>query len=451
MMFKKAIYPFIWGTLFFCVSCGSYFNQPLAVQKARMGETTPVGNELAGLPVPKEPIVVGVYKFRDQTGQYRPVENGTSWSTAISQGTTSILIKALEDSGWFVPIERENVGNLLNERQIIRTTRQQYSTNEETRDQPQLPPLLYAGVLLEGGVISYDSNVITGGIGARYFGVGGSSQYRQDRITVYLRAISTSNGKILKTVYVSKTILSQAVDASVFRYVKFRRLLEAETGFTQNEPIQLAVTEAIEKAVHSLVIEGIQDNIWTTANADEGTTAVKAYEIEKTREAATSLQDRYLTDRRKNHALSISGMASFMDGDYADAVIQSGVMAGYKRRLIPALRLSAQGALFSLKNEEVFSNSFFSFDMNAEFIVLPLDRFSPYIYGGGGVFSTTNLDDFNFKLQYGLGLEYMAFKNTGLQVFAEQNISFDDTIDGLNRGKRDDYFWRFGLGLTFYF
>jgi curli production assembly/transport component CsgG len=83
------------------------------------------------------------------------------------------------------------------------------------------------------------------------FWAGGSVKYRQDRVTVYLRMVSTSNGKILNSVYVSKTILSQAIDQSL-RYVNFKRLLEVETGYTTNEPIQMAVTEAIEKAVHLL-------------------------------------------------------------------------------------------------------------------------------------------------------------------------------------------------------
>src|SRR5690606_9794328 len=177
---------------------------------------------------------------------YKAAELGSTFSTAVTQGATAILVKALEDSRWFTPIERENIGNLLNERNIIRSTRQEYGAGEGAA-QAGIPPLLFAGVLIEGGIVSYDTNLITGGAGARYFGAGGSSQYRQDRITIYLRAVSTSNGRILKNVYVSKTILSQAVDVNLFRYVNFQRLLEVETGFTRNEPIQLAVTAAIEK------------------------------------------------------------------------------------------------------------------------------------------------------------------------------------------------------------
>jgi curli production assembly/transport component CsgG len=37
--------------------------------------------------------------------------------------------------------------------------------------------------------------------------------------------------------------------------------LEVETGYTTNEPVQ-TVTEAIEKAVSTLVLEGIKDGIW---------------------------------------------------------------------------------------------------------------------------------------------------------------------------------------------
>jgi len=229
-------------------SCGTYFNQPFSQEPARIGEFSKSTTKILELPPPKVPLEVAVYNFSDQTGQYKAVENGSIFSTAVTQGATTILIKALGDSGYFIPLERENFNNLSTERNIIRTTKQEYIKGLNPNE-PAIKPLLYAGLMLEGGIISYDTNIVTGGAGARYFGVGGSARYRQDRITVYLRAISTQSGEIINTVYVSKTILSQAVDVSLFRFVKFQRLLEAETGFTQNEPVQLAVKDAIEKAV----------------------------------------------------------------------------------------------------------------------------------------------------------------------------------------------------------
>ena len=191
--------------------CGTFFNQPYQQQRARVGEVSPVTEKLVNFPLPQEPVVAGGYNFKDQTGQYKSVENGSTFSTAISQGGTTMLIKALEDSKWFTLIERENLSNLLNERNIIRNTRAEYRKNQNPNE-PNLPPLLYAGVLLEGGIISYDTNIITGGAGARYFGVGASTQYREDRISVYLRAVNTSNGKILKTVYISKTLSNLSIN-----------------------------------------------------------------------------------------------------------------------------------------------------------------------------------------------------------------------------------------------
>ena len=135
--------------------CGARLKQPFLTENARIGEdTTPENKILTGV-LPEEPIIVGVYKFRDQTGQYKQVENGTSWSTAVTQGATTILLKSLEDSKWFTPLERENVSNLLNERQIIRSTRKQYSNGQDIQnDADILPPLLFAGLILEGGIIS---------------------------------------------------------------------------------------------------------------------------------------------------------------------------------------------------------------------------------------------------------------------------------------------------------
>ena len=171
--------------IFLFVGCGAYFNQPLDKTNARIGESTSAVSNIKNYR-PKHKTIVGVYKFRDQTGQYKPVQNGSTFSTAVTQGGTSILLKSLEESNWFRPIERENIGNLLNERQIIRSTRQEYARKNQ---QIKMPALLFAGVIIEGGVVSYDSNIITGGSGLRYFGVGGSNEYRQDRITVSLRAV----------------------------------------------------------------------------------------------------------------------------------------------------------------------------------------------------------------------------------------------------------------------
>jgi len=436
--------------LFLLSSCGAYFNQPLSREKARIGEETLSKDNLDGI-VPQEPIVVGVYKFRDLTGQYKSSTNGISYSTAITQGGTAILIKALEDSKWFVPIERENVSDLLNERQIIRSTRQQYSGNNNIK-QKELPPLLFAGLILEGGVVSYDSNIITGGAGVKYFGSGASTQYRQDRITVYLRAVSTSSGKILKTVYISKTILSQAVNANLFRYVKLKRLLEAETGFTKTEPGQLAVKSAIDKAVETLILEGVKDGLWLPKG---GKPIVKKVDsiVKSNSEiaASTKLYNRKIGIRRSFNAIGVSMGTALIDGDYSNADANFNLNFELKRFVTPNIFFSGDAGVFDLSNGSAFSDNFFSVDLNMGYVFLPYDNLSPYVYAGGGLVSNYAKGNTHIKGQYGLGLVYFANSNLGIKLFGEQNILRVDSLDKLVLGKRNDYYWRFGLGIDIYF
>lgn len=430
-------------------ACGSMIGLPSAKEKSTIGEITPYTTELRNLPLPKEKIVIGVYKFRDQTGQYKPAENGNNWSTAVPQGTTTILIKALEDSRWFVPIERENIANLLNERQIIRSTRQEYLKDVDKNTQ-SLPPLLYAGILLEGGVISYDSNIMTGGIGARYFGIGASSQYRQDRITIYLRAVSTLNGEILKTVYVSKTILSTSINGSFFRYVDTERLLEAEVGMTQNEPVQLAVTDAIEKAVKSLVIEGIRDKIWGKAvdNTVNYQKMIDEYNAEQANNNNRLIGNKYPGNNRQNISIFANVESQQAKDDYVNPATNIGGKLGIKYFISKNFNLEGNAGYFKIQNDKIMSRSFFVTEINLEYLVLPQYKLSPYIYGG--VATMFSQDKSRYKAQFGGGLEYLVQKNIGLRLSSQYDMGFSDDWENLVSGKRNDQAIRFGLGVNFY-
>ena len=268
-----------WAILAVVILCTTIF-KPVGVEKpaaikprrelsqATLVSTTAVHKHLVSLPPPEKEIVVAVYQFADRTGQYKYSPNVATQSRAVTQGATSMLIKALEDSGWFISVEREGLNRLLKERELIDETRKHYK-NSEGKSLPPLPPLLSPGIILEGGIISYDTNIITGGFGAKYFGLGGHLEYRKDQVTIYLRVVSIKSGKILKSVSTTKTILSKEVQLGIFRFVLPKKLLEAETGLTTNEPPQMCVLEAIEKAVLSLIIEGVLDELWKLKNAED--------------------------------------------------------------------------------------------------------------------------------------------------------------------------------------
>jgi curli production assembly/transport component CsgG len=218
---------------------------------------TRLTRELAHLPEPKGKIVVAVYGFRDQTGQYKPAPD-SSFSTAVTQGAASILIKALLDSGWFIPVERENLQNLLTERKVVRAL----EVPDKTTPAAAVPQLLPASIIIEGGITAYESNVRSGGLGASYLGVGLSTLYRVDQVTVNLRTVDIRTGKVLSSVSTTKAIYSYEVRPTVFKFVNFKDLVQFEAGMTRNEPAQLCVREAIEAGVIHLIAQGIQDGHW---------------------------------------------------------------------------------------------------------------------------------------------------------------------------------------------
>ena len=222
---------------------------------AQLTPTSRVSQDLASLPRPRHRVPVAVYGFRDQTGQYKPSPD-SSYSTSVTQGAAAMLIKALRDSGWYIPVERESLQNLLTERKIVRALE---SPTDKGKPAVNLPNLLPASLIIEGGVIAYESNVRTGGKGASYLGLGASTQYRVDQVTVSLRAVDIRNGQVLDVVSVTKTIYSYQFSASVYKFTSYQSLLQGETGYTTNEPAQLAVREAIEAAVVHLTAMGVRD------------------------------------------------------------------------------------------------------------------------------------------------------------------------------------------------
>ena len=204
-------------------------------------------------------ITVAVYKFPDVTGQRKQ----TGLSTAVSQGADVWVIQALmavSKGDWFTVVERASLDNVVKERQLIRSTRELY---DGATGVDSLQPMLFAGLILEGGIVGYDTNTTSGGAGMRYFGLGVGEEYRTDQVTVSLRLVGVQTGEILLTVQVSKTIASTSNGADVFRFLDLgTKALEIESGNATNEPVNYAIRTAIEYAVLQMVHEGKELGLW---------------------------------------------------------------------------------------------------------------------------------------------------------------------------------------------
>ncbi len=435
----------------------THYAAPFATPAAHPGIESRAAHDLRALPRPADPVVAAVYRFRDQTGQYKPQDAGSSFSTAVTQGATSILMRALEESGWFVPIEREGLSNLLNERQIIQSIRQQHQ-GAEGQDLGPLPPLLYAGVMLEGGIVGYDTNVLTGGAGARYFGIGGSGEYRKDQVTVYLRAVSTQSGRVLKTVHTTKTILSQKVDGGAFLFVDQDRLLETEAGYSFNEPPVLAVTEAIDQSVRALVLEGIREGIWTPADGQTAavTAALEQYAGEADRARRRDYFDRLLRERpRPGVAIGVYGAGQQYDGDVHSPQTRLAGGLTVRHALTERWAFGVDLDAGRIAAENVFETRVAGAFLGLRYHLLPRSAVTPYVQAGGGVRLIDPLEGrfgANREPEVGArgGMEMLLGPRLGLDLSAGATYAPGDALDGVAVGRYADSIWSLRLGVTLY-
>lgn len=235
---------------------------------------TKTGLTLENIPEPARPLDVSVYAFPDLTGQNEPNENYAEFSRAVTQGGADILIDVLTSAGqgkWFNVVERSRADNLLRERAIIEQTQAAFTGGVS------LPPLRFAGTLIEGSIVGYDTNTVTGGNAVRFLGIGHFHEYRKDVVTVALRAVSVSSGRVLTSVTTTKTIYSVQAQNDVFRFVSVDEILEYESGFSRNEPEIFAVREAMELAVLSMIVEGAESGQWAFASPEAGNAAIAYY------------------------------------------------------------------------------------------------------------------------------------------------------------------------------
>lgn len=237
---------------------GKQFDEPVVENNVYLNKEE---NKL--LPPAGGPIPIAVYAFRDLTGQRKSVPNIASLSSAVTQGADSYLIKALQDVGdarWFIVLERVGLENLIKERQMIRQMREQY----QGKDAKPLPPMVFAGIIVEGGIVGYDSNTQTGGSGVRLLGIGATTQYQSDTVTVTLRTVSVATGEVLTTTTVTKTVLSYMDKFGVLKFVsEGEKAIEAEIGASINESINKATSLAIQAAVVNTIKEGARKGHWS--------------------------------------------------------------------------------------------------------------------------------------------------------------------------------------------
>lgn len=244
-------------------ACSRYdYTGSLGVRPAT-GLLTQPAAALAALPPPVRPLNVAVYDFQDLTGQNKSsLKNGfPEFSRAITQGASVILVDALKTAGSgtrFNVVERGYLDSLLRERKLIQDT---YAFLKKS-PKSLIDPLVFADYIVTGGVVSYDSPILSAGASVQLGNYGGSLAHSRDLVTINIRLVRVRDGVVLKSINASRPILTTTGTGNATR-VLGRSILDVGASIGIQEATQTAVREAIEVGVYELVRQGDATGIWT--------------------------------------------------------------------------------------------------------------------------------------------------------------------------------------------
>lgn len=430
-----------------------FFQQLVSAQAISSVEQTALTT--TKLPAVTQKIVAAIYPFRMSTGQSSQPINNASQNTAVTF-CTEILFKELRTSGWFTPVEYNNTGDLLNgqrDKQSVLTTAE--NINLSTSQKPT--------IIVEAGLFSHDETTGFDEAGVTHFPNSNSNRYRQDRTTIFLRVLSAQSGKILKTIYVTKAVLSQLVGGNTYRYVFIGRSSVPINGTTSVSPDQLVITEAIKQAVRGLIIEGVRDGLWmtNTTSTVQIQNVISAYEAErtelnqfeepntpsrKTRSAFLSFDPPFIT-------LCLYGGLMRYHGDYVNWDTKGAYGLSVETYATPYIGLHLNASTGVLSSQKAFSTHLTSISVNLMVRVLPYWRLTPIVYGGLGMVSRTTENPIDLQgskyLQYqgGLGLQYSLTNTVGFRTMLTYNQPMTDMLDGKQIGNHNDFYVQTTFGL----
>ncbi|HHT67632.1 MAG TPA: CsgG/HfaB family protein [Limnochordia bacterium] len=218
-----------------------------------MSETniTTASQLLAALPEPKERIPISIYAVTDSTGQFKA--DGGASSTVVTQGSTEMLITALQRSRQFTILDRVRFGDLMNEQNLISSSRIAPGQG------PELGALTGANYMITGSITEYQVSKETGGIGLVIAGKGGSTEYAKASVALDLRVINLTTGEVIWAESLKGEIIGEKVGLQLFSFLG-KNIVEFETGQGKQQVINLVVRTLLEEAVFKLVQSQVLTN-----------------------------------------------------------------------------------------------------------------------------------------------------------------------------------------------
>lgn len=199
---------------------------------------------LRAAPHPRQRVMTAVNSIQDQTGKLS--------FGLFGPDAGMMLAQALQNAGggaWFAVVDRDSLDELA-------------ASHRFALDQPRRRP---RAVRVDCTITSVDSALERGGDGAALLGASANSPYWRISVTMDLRASSVFPGPVPVQVSVREELYAAPLRDGGVKYASLGAQLPARTGFSAESPPELAVREAMEKAVYRLVLRATARKLWAFA------------------------------------------------------------------------------------------------------------------------------------------------------------------------------------------
>ena len=158
-----------------------------------------------------------------------------------------------------------------------------------------------------------------------------------------------------------------------------------------------------------------------------------------------------VTSLRPKTGVLIAVGSTLINGDFNKPDFENFLELQLKYFISPEIAISGNLKKFDIENYDFKDQGFLSGDLNAELYILPNQKFTPYIFAGPGILISNDFDDKNYKVQGGLGLEFLL--NDYLAVFGslEVNYIYDEQNGSMLLQEADQLYYNARIGIMFYF
>ncbi len=253
---RKYFYFFLIITI---LICSSFVVQAADKEKQKKVDipiynVTDMSSYLKNLPKPINKIAVAVYGINDRTGQYLQKDNGTSNSTAISQGATDMLIGSLVKSGQFVVADRSILNPFMTEQDLKRKKYQSFNSNEPFK----LDKLIESRYIITGSITEYGI-IDTGGTRVKINGKGLNGENAIAYAALDLRVVDSETNEVVYTVSLKDGITGEKKGLDILSFFGGDILVDLESGVGYQEPINLVVRRLIDAAVYDMSVNFFAD------------------------------------------------------------------------------------------------------------------------------------------------------------------------------------------------